>query len=102
MLPNALLVRAYAVRSARLWVGLRAATALTFSLAELPPFPRSAGAVHLFILISMLLCFADVWRRHERVLIGNLGVRPWILAAVCLAPPAFGEVFFVASLRLLS
>jgi hypothetical protein len=101
MLPNALVLRAYTLRSALLWLGLRGATALTLALAELPPFPRSLGAVHLFIALSLLLCFADVWRRHERVLIGNLGVSPWALGAICLVPAVIGELLLVALLRLI-
>jgi hypothetical protein len=100
MFPNALVVRAYALRSARLWLGLRATTAVGLAVANLPPFPRSLAAAHILIFLSLALCFAELWRRHERVLIGNLGVSPWTLGAVSLIPPLVCEAILTTALNL--
>jgi hypothetical protein len=103
MLPNPLVVRAYLFRSARLWVGIRALTAIALGIAELPPpFPHSPKAALLFVLISTTLCFVDVWRRRERALIGNLGMSPWTLGAVSVVPPTLGELCVVIGAQLLS
>lgn len=100
MLPNSLVWRAYALRSARLWVGARAVTALVLANAELPPFPRSPGAGFLVVVIGTTLCFADLWRRRERVLTGNLGVSLWAFAGVSMGPQILCELGFVAALTL--
>jgi hypothetical protein len=102
MLPNPLVVRAYVLRSARLWLGVRAVTVVVLAVAELSPFPRSPKAALLFILISTALCIVDVWRRRERALIGNLGVSLRTVAIVSVVPPALGELCVVAIAKLLS
>ena len=102
MLANPVVVRAYALRSANLWLGLRGTMALVLAVADLPPFPRSANAVLFFVLVTTLICVLDVRRRHERALIGNLGLSLWTLAGISVIPPILAEVAFVAATRLLS
>jgi hypothetical protein len=102
MFPNPLVVRAYVLRSAWLWLGVRALTVLVLGVAELPPFPRSPKAALLFVLIGTTLCFVDAWRRRERALIGNLGVSPWTFAAMSVVPPTVGEICVLIGFQLLS
>jgi hypothetical protein len=102
MLTHPLVIRAYALRSVRLWLGLRGMTALFLAVNDLPPFPRSRAAVLFFVLVTTAVCFADVWVRHERALIGNLGMSLWTLAGVSALPPVLAEACFVAGVGLLS
>ena len=75
--------------------------ALVLAVAELPPVPRSAGAMLFFVVASTVLCFAEVVRRRERVLIGNLGMSGWSLAAISALPASCAELCFVAGARLI-
>ena len=100
MIPNSVVVRAFAFRSAKLWFGARALLALALANANLPPFPRSTGAVIIVVLITTALCFAELWRRRERVLIGNLGVSQWAIAGLSVVPPTIAELGFIAGVAL--
>lgn len=92
MLPNLLVTRAYVVRGLWLWVGVRAVAAAVFATAELEPLPLSAGAVIQVILLCVIVGFVDIRRRHERALLGNLGLGNAAMTLLFVAPAIFGEI----------
>jgi hypothetical protein len=96
MLPNPLVVRAFTLRSTRLWLITRATASLFVVLAEGHPLRLSVGAVLLMVVLSVTVCFFETWRRRERALIGNLAMSSWVLASLFVLPPVLGEaVLFV-------
>lgn len=83
---------AYVLRSARIWLGLRGLAILVLAYANLPPLPRSFGAFVIFVAVTTTLCIADVWRRRERALLGNLGVSMPQLTGMSVAFPMGAEL----------
>lgn len=99
---SGLLTRSLALRSLRLWFGARALIALFLVVNTLDPLPASAPVRLLMVAITAALFFADVWRRREQVLIGNLGVSRWTLGAVAVVPAMFAEALFVTIIGVFS
>ncbi|MGQ0539640.1 MAG: hypothetical protein ACT4R6_11870 [Gemmatimonadaceae bacterium] len=95
MHPNPLIVRAYALRGLRLWVGTRVLVSLVLMWAETHPLRLSAGAIIQLILLSVTVCFVDTWRHRERALLGNLAVSPLVLAGLFSVPSILGETVLV-------
>lgn len=92
MLPNRLIVRAYATRGALLWVGTRAALSGVFLHGGVDPSRLSSVAIGEAVVLSIVVCFVETYRRHERALLGNLAVRPVTLAVLFAIPAILGEV----------
>lgn len=91
MRPNRLVVRAYLSRGARLWLATRAMLAAVFLLAGSNPLRLSAAVVLEVILLSVVVSFLNTHRHRERALLGNLGVRPFMLAILFAGPALIGE-----------
>lgn len=91
MRPNLLLVRAYLVRGASLWLVARVALSGVFLLAGINPVQLSAAVVGEIILLSIGLSFLETRRRRERAFLANLAVGPLVLGALFAGPPIIGE-----------
>ena len=103
MLPDPVITRALLVRAAFLWLGTRVLFAFAGLLAAgiLGP-PSLTVAPHTAIAIACLvgaLGVLDARRRHEHLLLANLGVSLWPVWIISLAPAliAEGVVALVAS-----
>lgn len=92
MRPNRLIVRAYLSRTARLWLGARALLCGVSLLAGMNPVPLSAGAAVEIVLLSVGLSVLETHRRRERALLSNLGIGPFALGALFVAPAMIGEL----------
>lgn len=91
MLPNSLIIRAYCFRGARLWLTLRALLSALFVVAGGEPFDVPVAVAVAIIALSVFLSFLDTYRYRERVMLGNLGVRPSVLAGLFFIPAIIGE-----------
>jgi hypothetical protein len=64
----------------------------------MPPFRDSPffsfAAVPFMLVCASILSEVDVARRHERVLLGNLGISPTARVALALGVTALGEIAF--------
>lgn len=94
-------MRTYALRSAQMWVGMRAMAAVYLAFNNAPAFPRSPGALIFFVLVTVAVCIAEMQLRRERMLIGNLGMSPWTLGGISAIPPLLAEACIVATAALL-
>lgn len=92
MLPRSLIVRAYLARSLLLWLGIRVILALAGALAASDLVRLSAAAIPLVVCLTVVVAFVDTRRRHERVLLGNLGIGPVVLASLFAVPPLVAEI----------
>jgi hypothetical protein len=85
-------------RSGGLWLLIRSVIA-PFAMATggHPAFLSPSAAV-LVIAVCVSLCWIEVWRRHEDVMLANLGTSPWVIAGLVATPALMLEVA-VALLR---
>lgn len=92
LLPNSLIVRAYLARSLRLWLGIRVVLLLAGALAASNFARVSAGAIVPIVCLTVVVGFIDTRRRHERALLGNLGIGAVTLAVLFALPPLVAEI----------
>jgi hypothetical protein len=97
--PNSVVTSAYLLRGIGLWVGSRLLHALVLALAELPPFPVATLTSLHVIVFTGALALADIHRRRERVLLGNLGVSRAVIAGTCALPAVIGEAILTFVVR---
>jgi len=81
------LILAYFRRAALVWLGLRA----LLLLARIPP-AVSVGTAALIAVMATALGAVDIARRHERALLGNLGIPLGAVLAISALPAVIGEV----------
>jgi|SRR5690349_9722716 len=103
MLPDPVITRTLLVRAAFLWLGTRilfgfagvSASAL-FGQPSIAVAPRTAIAI---ACIVGLLGVLEARRRHEHILLANLGVSQWPIWIISVAPALIAEgiVALVAS-----
>jgi hypothetical protein len=86
------LMRIYAVRGALLWVGSRALLSCLLLLAHVDPMELSVAATMSLVVGTVVLGYADISRRHERILLGNLGITHGMLVMFFALPALFGEI----------
>lgn len=91
MWPNSVIVRAYMFRGAKLWLLLRTLLTGLFLLGGSPSILLPVSVLCGVVALSVFLAFLDTYRYRERVLLGNLGVRPVVLGMLFLIPAAIGE-----------
>jgi hypothetical protein len=89
---NRLLVQAYLLRGATLWLLTRILASVMIALADANPLTLSARSSLLIIVVATTLGFAQTWRLHETVLLGNLGVSRAMLAIWFAVPAVVGEL----------
>ena len=101
MRPNSLVVRTYLMRGALLWLGARLIASAALGFAEMDPLRLPVATTIGLVVFSVLIGVADVHRRHERALLGNLGLSRGMLVGFLAGPPLCGEAILslVASLR---
>ena len=92
MRPNLLTTRAYLARGARLWIGARLFLSAPLLIAGIDPLDLTFKAAVLIVAVSVMLGAADVYRRHERALLENLGVSRSVIFAVLALPAIVGEL----------
>ena len=92
MWPNPILLRAYLLRGALIWLGVRMIVAVIVSLAGGSPLQLSAATSLEVVAISVILGFVEFSRRRERALVANLGVSRLVLFWMYLFPASLGEL----------
>lgn len=85
-------MRAYLLRGASLWLGGRVLVSALLLLAGVDPFALTVSASLQIVGIIVALGLIDTLRRHERALLGNLGVSFATLALVIGTPALLGEL----------
>lgn len=82
----------YVRRGLLLWCGVRALISAIMLLAGDDPLRTSFAAALLIGAVAVMAGVAETSRRHEWALLGNLMVRPQILAGIFAASAMAGEV----------
>jgi hypothetical protein len=101
VLPNRLIIQAYAVRGFKLWLLTRLAIGLVGLFGGQTLAPDSAVVSFYIVLICAAVNVAEIKRRHERALLGNLGLTRAHLATLFVAPAIVGELLiFLGTLPL--
>lgn len=75
-----------------MWIGARLFVSAPLLLAGIDPLNLTFKAAVLIVGVSVVLGVADVYRRHERALIENLGVFRTVIFAVLALPAIVGEL----------
>lgn len=89
--PDRLIVTSVAGRGFALWLGTRLVVSAVLFFGKVDPLRITFGMASVVIALTTALGFVDLLRRHERILLGNLGVT-WAAQAIMLAgPAAIGE-----------
>jgi hypothetical protein len=91
VLPEPLIARTFFLRGVRLWLGTRAAILAASLMVNEPVLWLDATGVVIMIGVAVAVCFLAVRRNHERALLGNLGLSPFVLAALFAVPAVMGE-----------
>lgn len=91
MRPNPLVVQAYLLRGALLWIVARAAITGALVLAEGDALKLSTTALVEVVLLIVALGWIETRRRREGALLANLGVSPLVLSAFFAGPALLGE-----------
>ena len=92
MSPNRLVVRAYAIRGAKLWLATRAVVSIVFLFGQVNPLDFSVSGSVRMVAIAVCVSFLETHRRGERALLANLGIRPQMLAVLFVVPALIGEI----------
>jgi hypothetical protein len=92
MLPNRVLIARYAGRHLRLWALLRVGLSGAFLLAGTDPLRVTPLTVCAVVLLCTAVSVLELHVRHERALLGNLGVDSFALGVLLLVPPLAGEL----------
>lgn len=91
MRPNSLVVRAYLLRGALLWIVARAAITGALVLAGSDALRLSTIALVEVVLLIVALGWIETRRRGESVLLANLGVSPILFTFFFAGPALLGE-----------
>jgi hypothetical protein len=100
--PSRQIVRAYGWRGVRLWLVVRAAVSFLLFVGDANPARLSSPSTLMLFVLLMIVAFVDVRRRHELVLLGNLGVHPAVFAVLLGGPALIGELLVRSGAALLS
>lgn len=92
MRPNPLITRKYLARSSRLWIGARLLVSAPLALAGMDPLDLTFETAMLIVAGSVVLGVVDMYRRHERALLENLGVSRPVVFLFLAAPAVLGEI----------
>lgn len=95
-----LIVRAYLMRGAVLWLLARILISVVLTAANSNPFALSVRSSVIIILIATALSCVQTARLRESVLLGNLGVSRPELAAYFAVPALVGELLISATAAL--
>jgi hypothetical protein len=92
--PDRTILLAYGGRAVLHWVGIRCVFGVLLAFNSFPPFARSLNISLTIVAWSAFLAFADLWRRRELVLLGNMGVDYRVIVFQFGVVAACGEVAF--------
>lgn len=92
MLPNRLLVATYVGRHFRLWALLRIGFSGVFLWARIDPLRITSLTTCAVVVLCAAVSAIELHVRHERVLLGNLGIDSLVLSVMLVAPPLAGEL----------
>ena len=90
--PSALIARTFFARGALLWAGTRALLSAVFLLGGVDPMRLTLGSIILVLAATIGVGAADILRRHEGLLLANLGVSRATAIAFFALPALFGEI----------
>jgi hypothetical protein len=90
--PNSLVLRAYLIRGAWLWIVARGIITGALLLAGSDALHLSPVAFIEVVLLIVALGWIDMRRRRESVFLANLGVSPLVLSALFGVPALLGEM----------
>ncbi len=96
MLPNRLIVSAYAVRNFQLWVLVRLVISAVFFFGWTDPLHHAPITLCAIAICSAMVSLVEIYRRNEFDLLGNLGIGWLAISALSLGPPLFGELLVYA------
>ncbi len=96
-----MIMRPFALRSAKLWAITRIALSAVFFLAGDNPLRLSIFPVVGIVALATALGASEIRRHREMAFLGNLGVSPLPLSAILFGPAAIGELT-LASIGLLT
>ena len=91
MSSNTLLVSRYLLRGSVLWVGVRLMASAALALSKADPLHLTFTATLWLVALASALGWADVQRRRESILLGNLGISPLMTIAWFTIPATIGE-----------
>ncbi len=86
------LTRIYATRGAFLWAGSRALLSCLLLVARVNPMELSVAATMTMVVGTVALGYADLSRRHERILLANLAITHGMLVTFFAVPALLGEI----------
>ena len=96
MASNTLVTTAFLFRGALLWAVTRATVSLFLVLGGGTGLAIPFIMIVLVVATVVVLGWLDIRRRHERVLLGNLGIRPLLVTALLAGPAVLGEALLTA------
>ncbi|HST07780.1 MAG TPA: hypothetical protein VLJ83_06380 [Gemmatimonadaceae bacterium] len=96
MTPSTLVTTAYLLRGALLWAVTRATISLFLVLGGGSGVALPFVMIVLVVAAVVLLGWIDIRRQHERILLGNLGIRPLVVSVLLAAPAVIGETLLSA------
>jgi hypothetical protein len=85
-------IRAYLRRGAVIWLTMRLCVSVVLAFGREDPLRLAPATVFLLVIGSGGLMLADIRRRHERMLIGNLGIQPVTVSCLAFVPAVIGEL----------
>jgi hypothetical protein len=95
--PNVLVTRKYLARGARLWIGARLLVSALLILSGADPLRLTFATAMLIVCGAVVVGLADLYRRHDRVLLENLAVSRTVVFVFLAAPAMLGELLIAAA-----
>ena len=75
-----------------MWIGARLLVSLLLALAGMDVLDLTFETAMLIVAGSVVLGIADIYRRHERALLENLGVSRPVIFLFLAVPAVLGEI----------
>ncbi len=91
MRPNDRIIARFAIRGVLLWLGVRLLASAVFKLAGVNPLHVGLWSTSMLIVACVAVGMVDLRRRHERILIANLGVSEGACVAFFAVPAIVAE-----------
>ena len=91
VLPNHLITRSYLARAFSLWLAIRILLAVAAAFIATNPIRLPAAGIAPIVVLTVLVAFIDTRWRHERALLGNLGISGITVAVLFAIPPLIAK-----------
>lgn len=75
-----------------MWLGTRLLVSVLLALAGMDPLDLTFETAVLIVAGSVVLGVVDIYRRHERALLENLGASRLVVFVFLAAPAVLGEI----------